>query len=355
MRAAEERLHIAFPDLPQKLVDNIIDHLHDDICSLKFCSLAGRMFLASARTHRFGKMTISDHISSGKLLAFLASSPHIAPFVNGLRIVFTRIFLPVYNGYFGHAEARYIPWLQDHPPQYMVETTLSRILSLLLQLKRISAVENDRPRCTMDWTILQPELKLAMKGVFSAPLQSVQLRGITVESPQQLLSFFSEIETLDELSLSRVYFTAESLTNSVAISAPEPRLTYLFISTPLRTVDFFVKSMLRFMASFFNACVDSSAANLEFITFQEQDCGESVILDAAQVDSTIEAALLNLPSLKMVKVRRVWDRGEYRRLPRNTGFNTWAVAVRTGLPSLEKRGFLRVGDAHHDGLLRDFE
>ncbi|KAJ6588072.1 hypothetical protein B0H19DRAFT_900559, partial [Mycena capillaripes] len=46
------------PELPQELVDMVVDNLHDDIPSLESCSLAARTFLASTRTHIFNKIEI---------------------------------------------------------------------------------------------------------------------------------------------------------------------------------------------------------------------------------------------------------------------------------------------------------
>jgi hypothetical protein len=60
---------------------------------------------------------------------------------------------------------------------------------------------------TMNWNRLGRQLKSALADVFSSTtLQSVHLRGIVLESPRQLLSFFSEASSLQELALSRVHF-----------------------------------------------------------------------------------------------------------------------------------------------------
>jgi hypothetical protein len=59
----------------------------------------------------------------------------------------------------------------------------------------------------MNWNRLGRQLKSALADLFSSTtLQSVHLRGIVLESPRQLLSFFSDASSLQELALSRVHF-----------------------------------------------------------------------------------------------------------------------------------------------------
>ncbi|KAJ7868597.1 hypothetical protein B0H14DRAFT_2503876 [Mycena olivaceomarginata] len=74
-------------DLPQELVDTILDILHDDIPSLKSCSLAARIFVISARKHIFKKIEIlSSSDASQRFYQLLCSSPHITPIVEDLCI-----------------------------------------------------------------------------------------------------------------------------------------------------------------------------------------------------------------------------------------------------------------------------
>ncbi|KAF8580214.1 hypothetical protein K439DRAFT_318939 [Ramaria rubella] len=71
--------------LPQELVDNIIDHLWDDLPSLQTCSLTCRSWVESAQYHIFhhveAQITIGD-----PFWALLESSPHIAQYVKTLAI-----------------------------------------------------------------------------------------------------------------------------------------------------------------------------------------------------------------------------------------------------------------------------
>ncbi|KAJ7859100.1 hypothetical protein B0H13DRAFT_2356215 [Mycena leptocephala] len=200
--------------LPQELIDIIVDNLHDDILSLKSCSLTARTFVRSARTRIFNKIEIappSNPTSSNnpcqKLHRLLTSSPQIAPLVNELCIVLVGSETSFeYDSDGQYLEDRHITWI-------MARSRLSLILPLL-DLKRISLVENapvdwnSYGEFSMNWTKMGRQLKSALADVFSSPrLEYVHLRGIVVESPRQLLSLFSEATSLKEMSLSRLYFT----------------------------------------------------------------------------------------------------------------------------------------------------
>ncbi|KAF7370243.1 hypothetical protein MSAN_00655100 [Mycena sanguinolenta] len=138
----------------------------------------------------------------------LAKSPHIAPLIAELQIV-----LVGSETSFAHDE--YNEYLeQPHVPWVMSGRTLPLVLDTLLNLKRISLVENspsgwkESGKFSMNWNQLGRSLKSSLAAVFSPPkLESVRLRGIVVESPTQLLSLFSEATSLKELSISRVHFT----------------------------------------------------------------------------------------------------------------------------------------------------
>jgi hypothetical protein len=75
-------------DLPQERIDVILDNVHDDIPSLKSCSLAARTFVTSARKHIFKKVEIvSSSDAFQRFYNLLSSSPHIPPLVEDLRII----------------------------------------------------------------------------------------------------------------------------------------------------------------------------------------------------------------------------------------------------------------------------
>ncbi|KAK0488614.1 hypothetical protein IW261DRAFT_1440535 [Armillaria novae-zelandiae] len=49
-------MSVALPPLPQELIDNIIDHLHNDNISLLNCALVCRAWLSTSRLHLFAKI-----------------------------------------------------------------------------------------------------------------------------------------------------------------------------------------------------------------------------------------------------------------------------------------------------------
>ncbi|KAJ7863832.1 hypothetical protein B0H14DRAFT_3443937 [Mycena olivaceomarginata] len=187
-------------DLPQELVDTILDDLHDDVPSLKSCSLAARTFVISARKHIFKKIEIlSSSDASQRFYELLCSSPHIAPLVEDLRI--TSVLVPETSAYL------------DPSGDYMSGRPLSLILLLLTELIRISIIDiadanhlTGRPY-SRSWNKMEPPLQSALANVFSSPrLEAVHLCGLVLESPCHLLSLFSEAAALKEMSLSRVFF-----------------------------------------------------------------------------------------------------------------------------------------------------
>ncbi|KAJ7306739.1 hypothetical protein DFH08DRAFT_1088810 [Mycena albidolilacea] len=189
-------------DLPQELVDTILDILHDDGPSLKSCSLAARIFVISARKHRFKKIEIlSSSDASQRFYELLCSSPHIAPLVEDLCIISVLETFPETCAYL------------DPSGDYMSGRTLSLILPLLTELKRISIIENRDVnhrtglQYSRSWNKMEPPLQSALANVFSSPrLEAVHLCGLVLESPCHLLSLFSEATALKKMSLSRLYF-----------------------------------------------------------------------------------------------------------------------------------------------------
>jgi hypothetical protein len=185
-------------NLPQELVDMILDNIRDDIPSLESCSLVARAFVASTRKHIFKKTEVlSSSDACQRFYKLLSSSPHIALLVKDLCIVSVFPETPVNADSYGG---------------YMAGRTLSLILPLL-DLTRISIVENGSTHHSgmaynRSWDKMEQTLKSALASVFSSPrLEAVHLRGLVLESPRQLLSLFSKATALKELSLSRLYFT----------------------------------------------------------------------------------------------------------------------------------------------------
>ncbi|KAJ7879064.1 hypothetical protein B0H14DRAFT_3775143 [Mycena olivaceomarginata] len=134
-----------FMDLPQERIDVILDNVHDDIPSLKSCSLAARTFVTSARKHIFKKVEIvSSSDAFQRFYNLLSSSPHIPPLVEDLRII--SVFL---------------------------ETSSANADS-----------SGDYIGMQVSWDEMEQHLQFALASVFSSPrLEAVHLRGLVIGSP----------------------------------------------------------------------------------------------------------------------------------------------------------------------------
>ncbi|KAH9926585.1 uncharacterized protein BXZ73DRAFT_49211, partial [Epithele typhae] len=75
-------------DLPGELTDMVIEHLHNDVNSLKLCSLVCQQWLPACRHHLFESVICYQIQPDGRslqdLLYFLSSRNRIGPFVRNL-------------------------------------------------------------------------------------------------------------------------------------------------------------------------------------------------------------------------------------------------------------------------------
>ncbi|KAF8217639.1 hypothetical protein K438DRAFT_2006701 [Mycena galopus ATCC 62051] len=370
--------------LPQELVDIIVDNIYDDIPSLMYCSMAARTFVNRTRTHLFKKIQINPpgdppFSSCQKFYQLLSSSPHIAPLVEDLCIV------TVFSATPGSS------WI-------MADPTLSLVLPLL-NLKRISLIENasrgwtDSGKYSMNWSKMEPSLRSALTSVFSSPrLEAVHLRGIVIDSLCQLLSLFNEATRLEEMSLSRLYPTQHELwpesqpwrpqlqsllinnrsidgslsfcpyllahvrtlslwmnwtetnemiqaTNSGRSGGVENLHLYLWnenflpqeiFGTNLRSLHLFCHSIHAMLCAVLEACPLDT--RLEHITLE----GSGQLSDHAEF-AAIDATVDHVSSLKTINFC-------YIRVPSPSN-DTFDAAVQVALPSLVRRGMLRITES----------
>ncbi|KAJ3477617.1 hypothetical protein NLI96_g10339 [Meripilus lineatus] len=76
------------PEIPQELVDNIIDHLHDDTPSLIVTSLVSKAWMHSSRFHLFSSIDIVDDPEGLDYIQFLETSPNVCHHVWDLYLEF---------------------------------------------------------------------------------------------------------------------------------------------------------------------------------------------------------------------------------------------------------------------------
>ncbi|KAF7370253.1 hypothetical protein MSAN_00656400 [Mycena sanguinolenta] len=338
--------------VPQELVYLIVDNLHDDIPSLKSCSLTARAFVDSAQTWLFNKVEILP--------------PKIV--LVGSETCFAR------DEYDEYLEQPHVPWV-------MSGETLSLVLALL-DLKRISLIENSPSQWnefgnfSMDWNQLGRSLKSALATVFSSPkLESCQFSRVNYftqewgertswqESkpwhPQLQSLLVSEIGSdpicryllhprIDLTHITSLTIVTGSVewkekmaraaigATHLALYQPHsPGTALKSILTPtLRSIHFFSTHLSASIPTTFEACPQNSC--LERIVFEGPAGKFRTPLHSPSIDARIQAVMEHLGPLESVEIRAyVWT-DAYNRYP----FREWADNVRAMLPSLVGRGLL---------------
>ncbi|KAF8509131.1 hypothetical protein JB92DRAFT_2814372 [Gautieria morchelliformis] len=115
--------------LPGELIDQVIDHLHDDSPSLRACCITCRAWAPSARFHIFHDIVLSDAERADALAVHLETSPHISPLVRSLTI----------NGHLDPAHKRLDYYLDAVIPA--IAPKLTRLKTL--RVKRVTLAKQD--------------------------------------------------------------------------------------------------------------------------------------------------------------------------------------------------------------------
>ncbi|RDB15533.1 hypothetical protein Hypma_004249 [Hypsizygus marmoreus] len=141
------------PDLPQELLDKVIDNLRHDSEALKHCALASRSFLFHSQSHVFATVRICSLTRCNHLSALFDMNPALAGHVRVLRLV------SLYT------------WACN-------SSELSAILRMMIALRALfmSSIE----LLPLNWGTLSPELIDAFIGAFGNPsLQSLEISNVT--------------------------------------------------------------------------------------------------------------------------------------------------------------------------------
>ncbi|KAJ7723339.1 hypothetical protein DFH07DRAFT_855939 [Mycena maculata] len=73
-------------ELPQELIDGIIDEIRDSPQSLGCCALVAHSFLHQSQMHLFAEIETTSPSSSRRFSELLSASPHLALYVRGLTL-----------------------------------------------------------------------------------------------------------------------------------------------------------------------------------------------------------------------------------------------------------------------------
>ncbi|KAI4522993.1 hypothetical protein K525DRAFT_255067 [Schizophyllum commune Loenen D] len=151
--------------LPQELIDDIVDQLHDDPAALRACCLAGASFLDMARTYLFHAISLSPIRGGAKrcaqLQALLESNPALAGYIRHLRLV---------EDTGGIARA----WLH-------IEMSLPPLLRRIAKAKALQGLYVYGPASSsISWSILPAPTRGALLDIVASPsLRTLRLERVS--------------------------------------------------------------------------------------------------------------------------------------------------------------------------------
>ncbi|KAF8530822.1 hypothetical protein JB92DRAFT_3139208 [Gautieria morchelliformis] len=170
--------------LPGELVDQVIDHLHDDPPSLRACCITCRAWVPSARFHIFHNIVLSAERADA-LTVLLETSPHISSLVRSLTIK-------------GH---------QDEMPKgldYYLEAVIPAIAPKLTRLKTLRV-----ERVTL--AMQDPKVLSALIHNFST-LQELCLSFVLFDRFRDFAALIVAHPFLECLDLGFIYWNFKSVT-----------------------------------------------------------------------------------------------------------------------------------------------
>ncbi|RDB27750.1 hypothetical protein Hypma_003197 [Hypsizygus marmoreus] len=189
-----------FATFPQELIDNVIDHFHDDTPTLRLCSVVCRAWLPSCRAHLFHRVSLQppkvqprayfDHGKTSdvqRLYRIIQSSPDIADYIRDLVVC---------EGMLGRE------WIIE-------EKTLPL---LLRKLHNVQQFQLHRPSAHIMWRGLPWSLKDAIESVLASPsLLQLKLARIAFDRPADLLSILQCCRTLRDLHIEHLLLLEDPL------------------------------------------------------------------------------------------------------------------------------------------------
>lgn len=198
--------------LPQELIDNVIDHFHDDRPSLRACALVCRAWLPSCRSHLFHAISLQPPTvnlrtqifgkttDSWRLHRMLQTSPVIAQHIRDLVIC---------EGIVGKE------WVNG-------DETLPLLLGELKDLTKFQVERSASMRIT--WRSLRPLLRSAIIDLLRSPsLVELKLVGLVFDRPAELLQILQSCQMLRVLRADHLLFQDEhSLDFSSVVQSVRP-------------------------------------------------------------------------------------------------------------------------------------
>ncbi|RDB16400.1 hypothetical protein Hypma_002963 [Hypsizygus marmoreus] len=169
-------------ELPQEIIDKIIDNLWKDDQALKRCALASSVLRPKSQKRLFSFITLDKSQSCDRLLPLLTENPTLCTYIHDITLMID----------------------QETDPQWLgVNKNLSCILDMLTSLRSCSLSMGNE----IDWEDIHSHTTAALFRVFALPsLASIEILGL-YGIPE---TFFDIPNVLEQLVLQSVAFTRTS-------------------------------------------------------------------------------------------------------------------------------------------------
>ena len=178
-------------DIPQDIIDNVIDVVADDTNSLKQCSLVSSSFLLPSRKHLFSRISIRGERSCEGIHQLLLQNPFIQPCVKSITMNFSR----------------YRQWVDNTSILVILRLPFCCLERFAIYLPRNSshcqwdAMDWNHDCESWDWNYFGNEFREALGNIMlSSTLKTLSLNGIT----NLPISFFVYIAPLTTLELDTI-------------------------------------------------------------------------------------------------------------------------------------------------------
>jgi len=208
------------PQLPQELVDHIIDHLHDDPVTLNSCALVCHTWLPTSRLHIFSKISLKVTPAAGhlapsdsckRLHRLFTTSPSIICHVRELEVLEGSLLG-------GQAPPQAVLGSNRSTTWVATECTFPHLLRMLTHLKRL---EFGAQSTTLYWAMLPPSLQSAIHHVFSLrSLTYVRLKQWSFTHFRDLAELLACSRNLQGLALASVCVSGEPGVPGAVLDVP---------------------------------------------------------------------------------------------------------------------------------------
>jgi hypothetical protein len=233
--------------LPQELIDQIIDHVHDDLLTLRACSLVSHAWLPTSRFHLFAKVSLKATSPQQqpsvlqdrckRLHAILARAPELIPNIRELEICEGS---PLHHPDPDHVQST--TWVTT-------ERTLMALFRMLTHVRRFDFSAT----WTLHWTLLPPPFQAALCTLLALPTVTyVRLHSWDFPNFAALDSLLNHCKSLKGLALS----STTVRTDIVPAREPSPKTSSLALDVlTLDSVTFaYLEYWLLSRHAFVNVC-----------------------------------------------------------------------------------------------------